>query len=126
MPQTDPCHQLQVTECLVEQTAAFAVRDRRELKEASWVHGICMQVLTFWDFFSLCLYLCISARPSVQEYGVLKFPDLREEESIYYAVSVSGAEFAVLQYVEVCELLAGGQETYYAYERVGIFCDKRN
>ena len=46
---------------------------------------------------------------------------MREEDNTYYAVSVSGAECAVMQYVEVCEPLAGEQETYYTYETAGNF-----
>ena len=34
----------------------------------------------------------------------------------------SGAEW----YVEVCELLARAQETYYIMKQLAIFCDKRN
>ena len=52
------------------------LRDRRELKGASWVHGICMQVLTVWNI--TCTFL---PRPAAQENWVLKFPDLREEDN---------------------------------------------
>ena len=52
------------------------LRERRELKGA-WVHGICMQVLTIWDV--TCTFL---PRPTAQENGVLKFPDLKEEDKM--------------------------------------------
>ena len=58
-----------------------------------------MQVLTVWDITFTFL-----PRPTAQEKGALKFPDLREED----AVLDSGAECAhthMMQYVEVCELL---------------------
>ena len=58
-------------------------------------------------------------RPTAQENEVLKFPDLREED----AVLDSGAECAhthMMQYVEVCELLAGAQETYYIMKQLAI------
>ena len=38
----------------------------------------------------------------------------------------SGAEFTAMQYVEVCELLARTQETYYIMKQLAFFCDKRN
>ena len=54
---------------------ALPLRDRGELKGASWVHGICMQVLTVRDI--TCTFL---PRPAAQENWVLKFPHLREED----------------------------------------------
>ena len=65
------------------------LQDRRELKGASWIHGICMQELTVWDI--TCTFL---PRPTAQENGVLKYPDLREEDNTKYAVLDSGAECA--------------------------------
>ena len=56
------------------------------MKGASWVHGICMQVLTVWDI-TLNTFL---PRRTAKENEVLKFPDLREED----AVLDSGAECA--------------------------------
>ena len=59
-------------------------------------------------------------RPIAQENGVLKFPDLREED----AVLDSGAECAhthMMQYVAVCDLLAGAQETYCIMKQLSIF-----
>ena len=54
------------------------------------------------------------SRPTSEENRVFKFPDLREEDS--------GAECADVQFVEVCELLARPQETYYMhYKTVGKF-----
>ena len=32
----------------------------------------------------------------------------------------------MMRYVEVCELLARAQETYYIMKQLAIFCDKRN
>ena len=52
------------------------LRDGRELKRALWVHWICMQVLTAWDITWKSL-----PRPAAQENGLLKFPDLREEDN---------------------------------------------
>ena len=66
------------------------------------------------------LHLHFLPRPTAQENEVLKFPDLREED----AVLDSGAECAhthMMQYVEVCELLAGAQETYYIMKQLAIF-----
>ena len=59
---------------------------------------------------------------TAQENEVLKFPDLREED----VVLDSGAESAhthTMQYVhvEVCELLAGAQETCYIMKQLAIF-----
>ena len=51
--------------------------ESRAVKGASWVHGICMQVLTVWDITFTFL-----PRPTAQENGVLKFPDLREEAAV--------------------------------------------
>ena len=48
-----------------------------------------MQELTVWDI--TCTFL---PRPTAQENGVLKYPDLREEDNTKYAVLDSGAECA--------------------------------
>ena len=71
-----------------------------------------MQVLTVLDITSTCTIL---SRPTAQENGVLKFPDLREEDNTYHAVLGSGAKCAVMQYVEVCDLPAGAQKTNYIF-----------
>ena len=86
MPQPDPCRQLRVPECLVKaDSCGCGTEESRAVKGASWVHGICMQLLTLWDITFTFL-----PRPTAQENGVLKFPDLREED----AVLDSGAECA--------------------------------
>ena len=80
------------------------------------LHGICMQVLTVWDITFKFL-----PRPTAQENEVLKIPDLREKD----AVLDSGADWCahthMIQYVEVCELLARAQETYYIMKQLAIF-----
>ena len=53
------------------------------------IHGTCMQDLTIWVITYTFL-----PRPAAQENGVLKFPDLREEDNTFYAVLDSGAECA--------------------------------
>ena len=86
MPQPDPCRQLRVPECLVKaDSCGCGTEESRTVKGASWVHGICMQVHTVWDITFTFL-----PKPTAQENGVLKFPDLREED----AVLDSGAECA--------------------------------
>ena len=86
MPQPDPCRQLRVPECLVKaDSCGCGTEESRAVKGASWVHGICMQVLTVWDTTYKFL-----PRHTAQENGVLKFPDLREVD----AVLESGAECA--------------------------------
>ena len=85
-PEPDPCRQLRVPECLVKaDSCGCGTEESRAVKGASWVHGICMQVLTVWDITFTFL-----PRPTAQENGVLKFPDLREED----AVLDSGAKCA--------------------------------
>ena len=124
MPQPDPCRQLRVPECLVKaDSSGCGTEESHTVKGASSVHGICVQVLTVWDITFTFL------PRAAQENEVLKFPDLREGD----AVLDSGAECAhthMMQYVEVCELLAGAQETYYIMKQlaiaVGNFCDKHN
>ena len=73
-----------------------------------------MQVLTVWDTAFTFL-----PRPTAQENGVLKFPDLRGEDA--GVVFRSRVCTHMMQYVKVCELLAGAQETYYIMKQLAIF-----
>ena len=87
MPQPDPCRRLRVPECLVKaDCCGCGTEESRTVKGASWVHGICMQVLIVSDI----IHLHFLPRRTAQENEVLKFPDLREED----AVLESGAECA--------------------------------
>ena len=63
MPQPDPCRQPRVPECLVKaDSCGCGTEESRAVKGASWVHGMCMQVLTVWDITFKFL-----PRPTAQE-----------------------------------------------------------
>ena len=63
-----------------------------------------MQVLTVWDITFTFL-----PRPTAQENGVLKSPDLR---MLCWIQELSVHTHMMRMYVEVCELLAGVQERH--------------
>ena len=87
MPQPVPCRQLQIQNVLPRQTAAVAGQKRAE-----------RSLMGTWNLHAsshrpgyTCTFL---PRPTAEENGVLKFPDLREEDNTKYVVFDSGAECA--------------------------------
>ena len=59
-------------------------------------------------------------RRTAQENRVLKFADLREEDAQLCWIQKLSVHTHMMQYVEVCELLAGAQETYYIMKQLAI------
>ena len=117
MPQPDrsvPSTSSPRTSCRGRQ---LPLRDRRVLKGASWVQGIFIQVLTVWD--STCTFLPRPACP-----GKWSFEVSRSEGRGYYLVCCVGFRSWVwthlMQYVEVCELLARAEERYYIMKQLAI------
>ena len=77
-----------------------------------------MQVLIVWDIsFTFFTFL---PRRTAQENEVLKFADLREEHAQLCWIKELSVHTHMMQYVEVCELLAGAQETYYIMKQLAI------